>query len=94
MSIKNNKKLIFGALSAVVASVAAGVLVKNNIDKKTKNIDEENRNNKENKSKNVYYTVHLNDIYSSYDDKTLSEEDMIEEIKKETSLQNKNSIYY
>ena len=48
---------------------------------------EENRNNKkETKSKNVYYTVHLNDIYSSYDDKTLSEEDMIEEIKKETSL--------
>ncbi len=88
MSIKNNKKLIFGALSAVVASVAAGVLVKNNIDKKTKNIDEENRNNnkKEKKSKNVYYTLHLNDIYSSYDDKTLSEEDMIEEIKKETSL--------
>ena len=86
MSIKNNKKIIFGALSAVVASVAAGVLVKNNIDKKTKNIDEENRNNKEKKSKNVYYTVHLNDIYSSYDDKTLSEEDMIEEIKKETSL--------
>ncbi|MBS4957339.1 MAG: hypothetical protein Q4Q02_07085 [Clostridium sp.] len=88
MSIKNNKKLIFGALSAVVASVAAGVLVKNNIDKKAKNVDEENRNNnkKEKKSKNVYYTVHLNDIYSSYDDKTLSEEDMIEEIKKETSL--------
>lgn len=45
MSIKNNKKLIFGALSAVVASVAAGVLVKNNIDKKAKNVDEENRNN-------------------------------------------------
>ena len=88
MSIKNNKKLIFGALSAVVASVAAGVLVKNNIDKKAKNVDEENRNKnkKEKKSKNVYYTVHLNDIYSSYDDKTLSEEDMIEEIKKETSL--------
>ena len=37
MSIKNNKKLIFGALSAVVASVAAGVLVKNNIDKKSNN---------------------------------------------------------
>lgn len=31
MSIRNNKKIIFGALSAVVASVAAGVLVKNNI---------------------------------------------------------------
>ena len=87
MSIKNNKKVIFGALSAVVASVAAGVLVKNNIDKKTKNINEENKNNeKEKKNKNVYYTVHLNDIYSSYDDKTLSEEEMIEEIKKEISL--------
>ena len=87
MSIKNNKKVIFGALSAVVASVATGVLVKNNIDKKTKNIDEENKNNKkEKKNKNVYYTVHLNDIYSSYDDKTLSEEEMIEEIKKEISL--------
>ena len=87
MSIKNNKKVIFGALSAVVASVAAGVLVKNNIDKKTKNVGEENKNNKkEKKNKNVYYTVHLNDIYSSYDDKTFSEEEMIEEIKKEISL--------
>ena len=87
MNLKNNKKLIFGALSAVVASVAAGVLVKNNMDKKAKNDSEEDKNNKkEKKSKNVYYTVHLNDIYSSYDDKTLSEEDMIEEIKKETSL--------
>ena len=87
MNLKNNKKLIFGALSAVVASVAAGVLVKNNIDKKTKNVSEEDKNNKkEKKSKNVYYTVQLNDINSSYDDKTFSEEDMIEEIKKETSL--------
>lgn len=87
MSIKNNKKLIFGALSAVVASVAAGVLVKNNIDKKSKNSNgEAEGKKKEKKSKNVYYTVHLNDIYSSYDDKTLSEDDMIEAIKKETSL--------
>lgn len=87
MSIKNNKKLIFGALSAVVASVAAGVLVKNNIDKKSNNSDEETvKKNKEKKSKNVYYTVHLNDIYNSYDDKTISEEEMIEAIKKETSL--------
>lgn len=87
MSIKNNKKLIFGALSAVVASVAAGVLVKNNIDKKSNNSDEEVvKKNKEKKSKNVYYTVHLNDIYNSYDDKTISEEEMIEAIKKETSL--------
>ena len=87
MSIKNNKKLIFGALSAVVASVAAGVLVKNNLDKKAKNENEENnKKEKKNKNKNVYYTVHLNDIYSSYDDKTLSEDDMIEAIKKETSI--------
>ena len=87
MNIKNNKKLIFGALSAVVASVAAGVLVKNNMDKKSKSDNEgDKKNKKEKKSKNVYYTVHLNDIYSSYDDKTLSEDDMINEIKKETSL--------
>lgn len=86
MSIKNNKKLIFGALSAVVASVAAGVLVKNNIDKKSNNSAGEATKKKEKKSKNVYYTVHLNDIYSPYDDKTLSEDDMIEAIKKETSL--------
>ena len=87
MNIKNNKKLIFGALSAVVASVAVGVLVKNNMDKKSKSDNEEDKKNKkEKKSKNVYYTVHLNDIYSSYDDKTLSEDDMINEIKKETSL--------
>ncbi|WP_195999821.1 hypothetical protein [Clostridium sp. 1001271B_151109_B4] len=83
MSKRNNKKIIFGALSAVVASVAAGILVKNNMDKKAKNQDE---NKKQKKSKNVYYTVHLNDIYNTYDDKTMSEEDMIEEFKKETSL--------
>ena len=41
---------------------------------------------KKKKSKNVYYTVSLNDIYNTYDDKTFSEEDMINEIKKETSL--------
>ena len=56
MNLKNNKKLIFGALSAVVASVAAGVLVKNNIDKKTKNVSEEDKNNKkEKKSKQTIY---------------------------------------
>ena len=69
MSIRNNKKIIFGALSAVVASVAAGVLVKNNIDKKASNQGEKKK-----------------DIYNPYDDKTMSEDDMIEEIKKETSL--------
>ena len=46
MNIKNNKKLIFGALSAVVASVAAGVLVKNNMDKKSKSDNEEDKKNK------------------------------------------------
>lgn len=92
MSIKNNKKLILGAISAVVASVATGVLVKNNIAKKMNNSNEEdiikgkNHNKKEKRSKNIYYTVHLNEIYSPYDDKTMSEDDMIEEIKRETSL--------
>lgn len=92
MSIKNNKKLILGAISAVVASVATGVLVKNNIAKKMNNRNEEdiikgkNYNKKEKRSKNIYYTVHLNEIYSPYDDKTMSEDDMIEEIKRETSL--------
>ncbi len=86
MSMKNNKKLIFGVLSAVVG-VTAGILVKNNINKKAKNYTEEDANNKkEKKSKNVYYTVHLNDIYSPYDDKTVSEDDMIKEIRRETSL--------
>lgn len=86
MSMKNNKKLIFGVLSAVVG-VTAGILVKNNINKKAKNYTEEDTNNKkEKKSKNVYYTVHLNDIYSPYDDKTVSEDDMIKEIRRETSL--------
>ena len=46
----------------------------------------EKKQKKEKKSKNVYYTVHLNDIYNSYDDKTVSEDDMIEAIKKETTL--------
>ena len=88
MSGKNNKKLRFGALSAVVASVAAGVLVKSNINKKLESMkeDKEKVKPKEKKSKNVYYTVHLEDIYSPYEDKTFSEDDMIEEIRKETSL--------
>ncbi|WP_299997272.1 hypothetical protein [uncultured Clostridium sp.] len=86
MSIKNNKKLIFGVVSAV-AGVVAGVCFKNNMNKKAKNFTEEDTNNKkEKKSKNVYYTVHLNDIYNPYDDKTVSENDMIKEIKRETSL--------
>ena len=87
MSIRNNKKVIFGAISGIVASVT--VLVKNSIDKKLKSEDndlKEKKQKKEKKSKNVYYTVHLNDIYNSYDDKTVSEDDMIEAIKKETTL--------
>lgn len=89
MSIRNNKKVIFGAISGIVAAVTAGVLVKNSIDKKLKSEDndlKEKKQKKEKKSKNVYYTVHLNDIYNSYDDKTVSEDDMIEAIKKETTL--------
>ncbi len=83
---KNNKKLIFSVVSAV-AGVVAGVCFKNNMNKKAKNFTEEDTNNKkEKKSKNVYYTVHLNDIYNPYDDKTVSENDMIKEIKRETSL--------
>ena len=59
------------------------------MNKKAKNFTERDTNNKkEKKSKNVYYTVHLNDIYNPYDDKTVSENDMIKEIKRETSLQN------
>lgn len=81
MSKGNNKKLLFGALSAIAASVAAGALVKKSLDGK-----KEEKPKKEKKSKNVYYTVHLNDIYSPYDDTTFSEDDMIEEFKKETSL--------
>ena len=63
MSIRNNKKVIFGAISGIVASVTAGVLVKNSIDKKLKSEDndlKEKKQKKEKKSKNVYYTVHLN----------------------------------
>ena len=62
---------------------------KKGIWKKLKSEDndlKEKKQKKEKKSKNVYYTVHLNDIYNSYDDKTVSEDDMIEAIKKETTL--------
>ena len=38
---------------------------------------------KNKKEKGLYYTVSLEDLYNSYDDKTLSEEEMINEIKKE-----------
>ena len=86
MANKKNKTLLFGALSAMAATVAAGVLVRN---KKSKNTNDEKNSEektKQKKAKNVYYTVSLNDVYSSYEDKTFSEEDMIEEIRKETSL--------
>jgi hypothetical protein len=81
---KGSKKMLFGALSAVAASVAAGVFVKKTMQNKGEKVSE--KQNKKKRSKNIYYTVSLNDIYNSYDDKTFSEEDMINEIKKETSL--------
>ena len=85
MGSNNSKKLIFGALSAVAASVAAGALVKKNIIDK-KNDKKSHKQPKDKKSKSIYYTVSLNDIYDPYNDHTLSEDDMINEIKKETSL--------
>ena len=81
---KNSKKLVFGALSAIAASVAAGVFVKKTMQNKGENDSE--KENKKKKSKNDYYTVSLNEIYNTYEDKTFSEEDMINEIKKEISL--------
>ena len=74
MTGKNGKKIFLGALSAIAASVAAGTKIKNKISEKNK------------KEKGLYYTVSLEDLYNSYDDKTLSEEEMINEIKKESSL--------
>lgn len=74
MAGKNGKKIFLGALSAIAASVAAGTMIKNKISEKNK------------KEKGLYYTVSLDDLYNSYDDKTLSEEEMINEIKKESSL--------
>lgn len=74
MSGKNGKKILIGALSAIAASVAAGTMIKNKVSEKNK------------KEKGLYYTVSLDDLYNSYDDKTLSEEEMINEIKKESSL--------
>ena len=73
MAGKNGKKIFLGALSAIAASVAAGTMIKNKISEKNK------------KEKGLYYTVSLEDLYNSYDDKTLSEEEMINEIKKESS---------
>ena len=74
MTGKNGKKIFLGALSAIAASVAAGTMIKNKVSEKNK------------KEKGLYYTVSLDDLYNSYDDKTLSEEEMINEIKKESSL--------
>ena len=79
MKVNKGNKIIFGALSAVAATVAAGAFVKKAIDKKV-----ESKPKKDNK--NVYFTVTLEDIYSPYEDKTLSDEDMINEIKRETLL--------
>ena len=68
---------VVSAAAVVAASVAAGTMIKNKI-------SEKNKKNK--KEKGLYYTVSLEDLYNSYDDKTLSEEEMINEIKKESSL--------
>ena len=84
MANKGSRKMVLGALSAVAASVAAGVFVKKTMQNKGEKVSD--KPNKKKRSKNIYYTVSLNDIYNSYDDKTFSEEDMINEIKKETSL--------
>ena len=81
MNNKNSKKIVIGALSAMAASVVASVAAR----KLLKNSDKE-KNNEKKKNKSFNYTVKLEDIYNSYDDKTLSEEDMINEIKKESSL--------
>ncbi len=86
MANKKNKTLLFGAISAMAATVAAGVLVKNQKSKSTSNKENSEEKTKQKKSKNVYYTVSLNDVYSSYEDKTFSEDDMIEEIRRETSI--------
>lgn len=76
MAGKNSKKLLLGTISALAASIAAGTLLKNKL----------NNSKKKEKEKSLYYTVSLDDVYNSYDDKTLSEEEMINEIKKESSL--------
>ena len=70
MAGKNGKRF-FRALSAIAASVAAGTMIKNKISEK-----------KNKKEKGLYYTVSLKIYTISYDDKTLSEEEMINEIKK------------
>lgn len=77
MSGENGKKIFLGALSVIAASVAAGTMIKNKISEK---------NEKNKKEKGLYYTVSLDDLYNSYDDKTLNEEEMINEIKRESSL--------
>lgn len=77
MAGKNGKKIFLGALSVIAASVAAGTMIKNKISEK---------NEKNKKEKGLYYTVSLDDLYNSYDDKTLNEEEMINEIKRESSL--------
>ena len=53
MSIRNNKKVIFGAISGIVSSVTAGVLVKNSIDKKLKSEDNDLKEKKQKKEKQI-----------------------------------------
>lgn len=74
------KALLIGAISAV-ASVTAGLLIK-------KKYDEKGKDGSLKQKGNIMFTTSLVDLYDPYSDKDnmLSEEDMIKEFKKETSL--------
>ncbi|MGL5244094.1 MAG: hypothetical protein ACRC7R_02785 [Sarcina sp.] len=74
------KTFFIGAISAV-ASIAAGVLVKKKYDEKKKYTSLKDK-------KNIMFTTSFTDLYDTYEDKesTLSEEDIINEIRKETSI--------
>ena len=75
------KTLLIGALSTV-ASVTAGLLIKKKYD------DNKVKDGSLKQKGNVMFTTSLVDLYDPYSDKDnmLSEEDMIKEFKKETSL--------
>lgn len=74
------KTLLIGVLSTV-ASVTAGLLIKKKYDNKVKDGSLDHKGN-------IMFTTSLVDLYDSYSDKdhVISEEEMIKEFKKETSL--------
>ncbi|MPQ43892.1 hypothetical protein [Clostridium tarantellae] len=74
------KTFLVGALSAV-ASITAGILVK-------KKYNEKKKQNLLKNKKNIMFTTSFTDLYDTYEDKEglLSEEDIINEIRKETSI--------